>query len=383
MRPVLSSIAIYTVLASTASSACISEVELLTDAAPIVLLVDARTGQTLHQNNVDHRFVPASVTKVMSAFVAFEMIKAGEITENQTFIMSESAGDDWYRTGSTMFLEPGEQVSVDLLLKGITSVSANDASVVLAEGAAGSLEQWTARMNEAARNLGMTQSYFATPNGWPDDGKTFTTANDLAKLGGALIARHPELYARYFGKEGLRHNGFAQANHDPISRVVKGADGIKTGFTSQAGHGFLGSAERDDTRLVMVVAAVETEAQRTKIARDFINWGFDAFDRREMFAEGQSIGVAAVQNGVTGDVGLTAPGPITVAVPKDQSSNMSLSIHYNGPLQAPIKRGETVAHIHLIIDGTTTAKFPLVAAEDVGQAGMFQRIANALRKWFG
>ncbi|MXO83600.1 D-alanyl-D-alanine carboxypeptidase [Altererythrobacter aestiaquae] len=347
------------------------------------MLVDLQSGQTLHADSADRRFIPASITKVMSIFVAFEMLKAGEIRSDQTFTMSEGVADDWYRTGSTMFLEPGEEVSVDLLLRGMASVSANDASTVLAEGAAGSIDDWVARMNAAARDLGMTQSHFATPNGWPDEGKTFTTANDLAKLASALVTRHPELYAQYFGKEGLRHNGFAQANHDPISGVLPGADGIKTGYTGQAGHGFLGSAERDGTRLIMVLGAVETEEQRAKMARDLMNWGFDSFDRRLLFDNGAQIGSIRVQNGAQGNVNVEAASRINLAIPKGSNELASIAIHYEGPLQAPIAVGEVVAHLQIDVAGSPSARVPLVASEDVAEAGPFRRIANAFENWFG
>jgi D-alanyl-D-alanine carboxypeptidase (penicillin-binding protein 5/6) len=355
----------------------------LVDQAPVALLVDLQSGQTLHAQEADRRFVPASITKVMSAFIAFEMLKTGELRELQNFSMSEEAADDWYRTGSTMFLEPGELVSVDTLLRGITSVSANDASVVLAEGALGSVDEWVARMNQTAGELGMTQSHFGTPNGWPDDGRTFTTARDLTKLASALVSRHPELYARYFGRPGFRHNGFAQANHDPISGVVPGADGIKTGYTNQAGHGFLGSAERDGTRLIMVLGAVDSEQERAEIARDLINWGFDGFDRRLLFAKEASVGAAEVQDGEQGSVKLVTASAINVAMPKDTEKAVSLSIQYEGPLQAPIIAGETVAQLQIEVAGMPSARVPLIAAEDVAKAGPLTRIANAIGSWIG
>ncbi len=379
----LANVAACAVLVSTASSACETEAETITYDAPVSLLVDLQSGQTLHADNADRRFIPASITKVMSIFVAFEMLEADDIRSDQTFVMSESVADDWYRTGSTMFLEPGEEVSVDLLLRGMASVSANDAGAVLAEGAAGSIDNWVERMNSAARDLGMAQSHFGTPNGWPDEGKTFTTANDLAKLARALVSRHPQLYAQYFGKEGMRHNGFAQANHDPISGVVPGADGIKTGYTGQAGHGFLGSAERDGTRLIMVLGAVTTEQQRAQMARDLINWGFDGFDRRTLFESGAQIGSLRVQNGERSSIKVEVANRINLAVPTGTNELASITIHYEGPLQAPIVAGETVAHLQIDIAGSPSARVPLSASEDVAEAGTFQRITNAFESWFG
>jgi len=349
--------------------------------APIALLVDAGSGQILFEKEADRRFVPASITKVMSAFVAFELIEQGELDPGQSFTMSEALAEDWYRTGSTMFLEPGELVTVDQLLRGITSVSANDASAVLAVGAAGSIDGWTAMMNTAARKLGMHDSHFATPNGWPDEGKTFTTAYDLAILARILIARHPEKYARYFGKDGLRHNGFAQANHDPISRVVDGADGLKTGFTNQAGHGFLGSAERDGTRLLMVVAAIDYQQDRTRISRELIRWGFDAFDRTKIYSKGDDVAEARVQNGTQNSVALRVSNDIRMAIPKSAPVKPRFAVTYQGPLRAPIMAGEQVARLEMTLNGQKTASTPLIAARDVPKAGFFQRITNAFEAW--
>ena len=281
-----------------------------------------------------------------------------------------------------MFLEPGEMVPVDRLLQGITSVSANDASIVLAEGTAGSVEAWVDRMNATAREIGMRDSHFGTPNGWPDDGKTFTTARDLAILGTRLVKDYPDLYARYFGKEGMRHNGFAQANHDPISGVVAGADGIKTGFTNQAGHGFLGSAEREGTRLLMVLAGIDEESTRARMSRELIEWGFAGFTRQRLFEKSDFVGYARVQNGEKDRVALVAPQRILAAQRKGTQSDIRFSIRYQGPVEAPITAGEDIAYLHMTQDGKRVARIPLAAAEDVNRAGFLRRIANAFEGWF-
>lgn len=349
--------------------------------APVTLLVDVQSGQTLLAENADRRFIPASMTKVMSAFVAFEMLEAGKITLTQEFSLSETAAEDWYRTGSTMFLEPGENVSVDTLLRGITSVSANDASIVLAEGAAGSVNGWTALMNATAQNLGMYNSHFGTPNGWPDDGRTFTTARDLEILAKAMIAQHPERYAAYFGKPGFRHNGYAQANHDPISGVVDGADGIKTGFTNQAGHGFLGSAERNGTRLIMVLGGIDTEPDRAQMARRIMEWGFSGFERRLLYSKGSDVASARVQNGAGSTVQLIAPDAINVVTPTVYNGPIQLNLVYKGPLKSPVIKGEEVAQLEILVEGLPPARVPLVASHTVEKAATFQRITNAFSGW--
>ncbi len=367
---------------SSATTSNQSDGGIVSTAAPVALLFDVQSGQTLFARNADSRFIPASITKVMSALVAFDMIAAGELDTDQTFTFSETAAEEWYRSGSTMFLEPGEEVPVDLLLRGITSVSGNDASVVLAEGAKGSVVQWVDQMNRTAQEIGMTSSHFGTPNGWPDDGRTFTTARDLQRLAQTVITRHPELYAEYFGRPGLSYNGYAQANHDPISGVVEGADGIKTGFTNQAGHGFLGSAERNGSRLIMVVAAIDEESVRADISRKLIEWGFSNFDRKMLFEQGSLVGTARVQNGEANRISLVAADRINFVTRKGAMQPPKLSITYEGPLEAPISQGEQVAHLTISFDGMPPSKVPLLAAEAVGKADAVTRITNAFQNWF-
>ncbi|MGB7407426.1 MAG: D-alanyl-D-alanine carboxypeptidase family protein [Pontixanthobacter sp.] len=349
--------------------------------AQIAMMIDGDTGQVLFAKDANRRFIPASITKIMTAFLAFEMIKSGELRFDQKFALSKGAADDWYRTGSTMFLIPRELTTVDDLLKGIASVSANDGSAALAEGAAGSIDAWTARMNEMARRIGMRDSHFGTPNGWPDAGGTFTTASDLMRLSRLLIQRHPYLYSRYFGRNGMRHNGFAQANHDPISGIVEGADGIKTGYTRQAGHGFVGSAKRAGQRLIMVVAGVDGSPARTQASRDFMEWGFAAFERKSVLRKADIVAYAKVQNGASSSVGLQPRDDVSLALSKGQSGDVRGSVRYAGPLEAPLDAGQSVATLELRQGGKTLASIPLVASDNVAEAGVGQRITNAFREW--
>ncbi|ABC63334.1 D-alanyl-D-alanine carboxypeptidase [Erythrobacter litoralis HTCC2594] len=343
------------------------------------MLVDMASGQTLYARNPDRRFVPASITKVMTAYTAFELMKQGKLAPGTRFTFSEAAADEWYRTGSTMFLDRGSETAVTDLLMGITTVSANDGSIVLAEGAAGSVDNWLDLMNAHADALGMHQSHFGTPNGWPDEGRTFTTARDLVTLAKALITEHPGLYARYFGHRGLRTNGIAQDNYDPITGRIEGADGIKTGFTNQAGWGFLGSAERDGRRLVMVVAASPGMRSRDETARALMEWGFGAFDSRMLFRSGDTVGHARVQDGAEAAVPLMADRDIPVALPENANAEITLRIAYEGPLRAPVEQGEKVAQLAIFVDGREAARVPLAAKKAVAKAGPLQRIANAVR----
>lgn len=349
--------------------------------APIAYLLDASSGQILYARDIDRRFMPASITKVMTTFLAFEWMEEGRLFPQQVYGVRPDTFRKWHRKGSTMFLPADARVTVDDLLHGVTTVSANDGAVVLAEGAAGSVEDWVAAMNAKARDIGMADSHFGNPNGWMDDGKTFVTARDLGTLAQAMVTRHPTKYRHFVGAKGLKYNGIEQRNHDPIIGVVPGADGIKTGYTNQAGFGFLGSAQRDGRRLVMVVAGSPGGRERNAASRQFIEWGFQHFDSRVLFTNGARIASARVQQGGAGEVGLTAAGPVRISVPKGTDPEVSLALRYEGPLQAPIAKGEEVAELIVSIEGMPDHRVPLVASEEVLEATMLQRVFNAMRSW--
>lgn len=349
---------------------------------PIALLVDVTSDQVLFAREADRRFVPASITKVMTLFHAFELIEEGNLDPRQQFQMAPETWEEWYRKGSTMFIGAEDRVLVDDLLMGIANVSANDGSIALAEGQAGSVENWLDGMNSRARALGMTNSHFGTPNGWPDEGRTFTNAFDLVKLAKAIARKHPEKYARYLGRNGFRYNNIAQSNRDPMIGRVKGADGMKTGYTNESGLGYLGSAKRGDQRLVVVVAGTNRQDIRAAAARGLIEWGFAAFDRVQVARQGQLVGSARVQNGDARSVSLETVQPVFVNVPVGSERDVKLSIAYDGPLRAPIAAGSRVATLVVEVPGGEPARIPLVAQDAVGEAGFFTRIWNGIAGWF-
>ena len=346
------------------------------------MLVDITSGQVLHARNPDRRFMPASVTKVMTLYLAFELIETGRLDPAQVFTMSPEVAREWRRKGSTMFLDPGERVTVHDLLLGIANVSANDGAAVLAEGQAGSVAGWTQAMNDAAGKLGMTGSHFGTPNGFPDEGRTFTTANDLVKLARALVSRHRDKFGYYIGRSGFDYKGIAQINHDPLIGRVPGADGIKTGFTNESGFSYLGTAKRDGQRLVLVLAGVENGRLRARLARSYMEWGFSAFDRRRLFPAGAVVGEARVQNGDMRRIDLVAQGPVTINVPRASKGKLVATIRYDGPLRAPIMAGQEVAYLEVTAPGVAPARVPLYAAKSVATAGPLDRIVNAIAGLF-
>ncbi len=348
---------------------------------PIAMLVDLSSGQILHQHNADRRFIPASITKVMTTYLAFDLLDEGTLRRSQRFAVSPEAFRTWRGVGSTMFLGADANPSVAELLRGITTVSANDGSAVLAEGAAGSVEKWAEMMNAKAREIGMTDSFFGTPNGWPDEGRTFVTARDLTVLGQAMVLNHPDKYRQFVGNPSYEYNGIRQPNHDPLLGKLRGADGIKTGFTNEAGYGFLGSAERDGIRLMMVVAGADRASQRNKAARAYMEWGFANFDRRLLFAQDEVIAEAKVQAGSSMSVSLISERDIYATIPKTASGDVAVRLHYNGPLRAPVTAGDTAGYLEVLVDGMPTINVPLIAAENVERAGVLARIANGLTGW--
>lgn len=351
-------------------------------AIPVALLIDLASGQTLYSRDAERRFVPASVTKVMTAYSAFGLIAQGKLSPDTPVTISKEIADQWYGEGSNMFLRAGETVSVEQLLMGITTVSANDASVVLGTMAAGSLDGWLAMMNANAAELGMRDTHFGTPNGWPDEGRTFTSARDLARLAEAMTARYPELYHKYFGHPGMRYRDITQVNHDPVTGVVPGADGIKTGYTRQAGYNFVGSGERNGRRLIMVLAGSPTARMRDQSARALLTWGFDAFQPRVILQADMPVGTAQVQSGAQTSIALRTESEVLASLPGGNSDQLKLSVRYRGPIEAPIAKGQKVAVLRVEIPGQLPHDVPLIANEAVPRANLWQRFRNGVTGLF-
>lgn len=347
--------------------------------APLAYMLDMGSGRVLFQRDANRRFLPASLTKIMTAYVAFEMLAARKLHPDQRFVMSDAAFRQWHQVGSTMFIGRGQSVSVDELLMGIMTVSANDGCIVLAEGAKGSVASFVAEMNATAVRLGMRNSHFGSPNGWPDQGATYTTAQDLALLTQAMIARYPAYYRRYVGHAEMTFNGIRQSNHVPVLGSVAGADGVKTGFTNEAGFGFVGSAARDGRRLVMVVGGYDQPWRRARESRAFLEWGFRDWRVEPLFRQNQVVGSARVQGGSALRVPLQAPLRyyLTMA-PGEHHGKIALTLRYEGPLQAPLRSGQTVGTLRVSVTGEPPRDLPLVAAVDVRQASGWERLRNGL-----
>jgi D-alanyl-D-alanine carboxypeptidase (penicillin-binding protein 5/6) len=361
-------------------------------AAPVAYMVDLSSGAVLYAKDPDRRIPPASMAKMMTTHMAFRMIKRGEAKMGQMCQVRPETWRQWHgpAAGSTMFLSPGEQVSVENLLHGIVTLSGNDATVVLAECLAGTEQAFAAQMNQEAKRLGMANSNFGNTNGWPDEGVTFTTARDLAKLAAATIQEAPDLYKTFYqrkeftwGKTLGAGAPITQGNRNPLLGRVSGADGLKTGHTAEAGYGFTGSAEQGGRRIVMVVAGLSSFNQRIEESVKFMDWGFRAWKAQPLFNAGEKVAKAQVQKGGDNEVQLVAPRSIAVTLPSGAAGNIKVKVVYNGPIKAPIAKGQHVADLVVSTPDTPPQTMPLVAAEAVGEAGFFGRIWNGITSLFG
>jgi serine-type D-Ala-D-Ala carboxypeptidase (penicillin-binding protein 5/6) len=361
-------------------------------AAPVAYLKDLSSGAVLYAKDADRRMPPASMAKMMTTHIAFDLIKKGKLSLEKICQVRPEVWQQWHgpAAGSTMFLSPGEQVSVRNLLHGIVTLSGNDASVVLGECISGTEPAFVALMNAEAKRLGMTNSHFGNTMGWPDGGVTFTTARDLARLAEATIQTTPDLYRQFYtqteftwGRTLGAGAPITQGNRNPLLGRVSGADGLKTGHTQEAGYGFTGSAEQNGRRLVMVVAGLTSFNQRIEESVKFMNWGFRAWQARPLFSKGERVGTAQVQLGDEGEVGLVAPRNLAVTFPAGiASENMRVKVSYRGPVKAPIAAGQHVADLVVTTGDTPPQVMPLVAAQAVGEAGFFDRIWAGLTSFF-
>lgn len=351
-------------------------------AAPIAYMVDLSSGAELYARDADRRIPPASMAKMMTVLVAFDMIDSGKVSKDKKIRVREDTWREWNNRGSSMFLGVNEQVSVGQLLHGVVTLSGNDASVVLAQGLAGSEQAFVGMMNEKARAIGMKNSHFGNANGWPDEGVTYVTARDLATLAKATFEEHPALYNEFYGQHEFTWQGIKQPNRNPLIGKVQGSDGLKTGHTEEAGYGFTGSAQQNGRRLVEVIAGLDSYNGRIKEAVSFMEWGFGAWTTKPLFEKGAQVATAAVQQGGSRSVPLVAPRNLAVTLPATQGGDYKLSVQYEGPLKAPIAQGAKVAELIVTTADGSMQRMPLVAGEEVGEAGVFARIWNGFLSLF-
>ena len=350
--------------------------------APHAVLMDGETGLVLFEKDARLPMEPASMTKIMTASLVFDQIRSGAISLDTQFTVSEEA---WRRGGSasgssTMFLEVGSKVSVGDLLKGVIIQSGNDACIVLAEGIAGSETAFADMMTARARELGLSSATFKNATGWPHPEHKIS-AIDLARLSQYVISEYPEFYDIYSQRD-FMWNGINQSNRNPLLGKFTGADGLKTGFTESSQYGLVGSAQRADRRIIMVLNGLESNSLRTSESLRVMDAAFSGFGVYNLYAAGDIAGQSEVFMGKSDAVDLTTAKPIAIGLYKPLRDKMRVTIQYNGPIAAPIQKGDEIAKLVVSIPEKPDQIFPLIAAETVERKGAIARALTALKSKF-
>lgn len=347
--------------------------------AQFAILKDATTGEVLFEKQSDQPMTPSSMTKLMTVYIALERIKEGKLKLEDTFTVSEKA---WRIQGSKMFVELGNNIKVEDLLKGIIIQSGNDACIVVAEGIAGSEQAFAVIMNETAKRLGMKESHFLNSSGWPEEGHVMS-ARDLATLAGHLIKDFPEAYP-LFSETSFTYHGITQGNRNLLLYKNIGVDGLKTGHTEAAGYGITVSGKRGNRRLIVVINGLKSEKERADEAAKLLQYGFSAFENYQLFAKGEVMGEADVWYGTAKTVPLVADDTVVATLPR-ASSELALkeakaTIKYNGPIHAPINAGDKIAELELVLKGQPPRVLPLYAKESVEGLSFVGRVMHSLQK---
>ena len=337
-------------------------------AAEQAILLDYETGQVLYEKNADQRMPTSSMSKVMTMYVVFEALKDGRMRLEDTLPVSEKA---WRKGGSKMFVEAGERVEVEKLIKGVVVQSGNDATIVLAEGLAGSEDAFAVALNSEAEKLGMDDSHFVNASGWPHP-EHYSTARDLAKLAIALIREYPQFYDYYSIKE-FTYNDITQKNRNPLLYRNIDVDGIKTGHTEVAGYGLIASGERNGRRIVLVINGLDNERARAEESARLIEWGFRGFENLSLFQEGETVEQAPVLLGQDETVPLVADQEVKLTLPSSKKHKIEVSVHYKAPVPAPVEAGTQLATLRVSMPGMPNQEFPLYAGEPVNKLGLLTR----------
>jgi D-alanyl-D-alanine carboxypeptidase (penicillin-binding protein 5/6) len=332
------------------------------------LLIDSASGLPLAEKNPDAKVEPASLTKLMTAYIAFSAIKEGRLTMGQQLPVSEKA---WKAEGSRMFLDPKKPAKVEDLLQGMIVQSGNDACIVLAEAIAGSEESFAGLMNQMAKKLGMTATHYVNATGLPHPQHT-TTARDLSKLAGALIRDYPDNYKIYSMKE-FAYNGISQPNRNRLLFMDPSVDGVKTGHTESAGYCLIASAKREQRRLLSVVLGTGSDSARAMESQKLLNYGFQFFETVKLYPANQAVSSLRIYKGRGSEVKAGFTSDFHVTVPRGTSKNIQAQLITQQPLLAPVKRGQRLGTLRLTVDGQPVGDYPLQALEDIDVSGILGR----------
>ncbi len=341
------------------------------------LLLDVTSGQAIASRNPQERIEPASLTKLMTAYIAFTALKDRSLALGQTIRVSERA---WHAGGSRMFIEPRKPVTVEELLHGLIIQSGNDASIALAEAVAGSEPAFVERMNREAGRLGMADTKFTNSSGMPGPGH-YSTARDLALITSTLIRDYPEYYKLYSERE-YRYNDITQRNRNQLLWLDPNVDGVKTGHTESAGYCLIASAQRGGRRLVSVVIGTVSERLRARESQKLLNFGFQSYDALRLYQKGDAIGKLQVWKGSERELKAGVAADLYVTVPKGSADKLQAELVSQQPLIAPVGAGQRVATLRVSHEGKPLAEYPVIALESVAAAGFLSRAWDSMRLWF-
>ena len=341
------------------------------------MLADVSSGQILASDRPDERFEPASLTKIMTAYLVFQALKEKKLTLDKTVPVSEKA---WKASGSRMFIEPNRPVSVDELIRGMIVQSGNDACIALAESIGGSEDVFAQMMNREAQRLGMKNSNFVNSNGLPNP-QHYSSARDIYLLAAALIRDFPAEYSTYYSIKEYRYNNITQMNRNRLLWLDPIVDGMKTGYTEAAGYCLVSSSKRGPRRLMSVLLGSTSESARAQESQKLLNWGFQFFDAVKLYDKTQAVKSIQVWKGTASEVKAGFTSDMYVTVPKGQADKLKADLLAQQPLQAPITQGQKIGMMRVTLEGKPVGEYPVVALESVGVAGVFGRAWDTLRLW--
>jgi serine-type D-Ala-D-Ala carboxypeptidase (penicillin-binding protein 5/6) len=373
--------ALHALIFAFLSSALFAQQPAIPNAPPIAakayVLADFNSGQLLVSQNPNQRIEPASLTKLMTAYITFGALRQKILKLDQVVPVSTRA---WKSEGSRMFIEPNKPVIIEELLKGMIVQSGNDACIALAEAVAGSEEVFAQVMNREAQRLGMKNTNFVNSTGLPHP-QHYTTAYDLSLLARALIRDFPEYYPYYSIKE-YRYNNITQSNRNRLLWVDPTVDGMKTGYTENAGYCLITSAHRGPRRLVAVVLGTSSESMRATESQKLVNYGFQFYDTVRLYEKGQAVSAVRVWKGSTNAIKAGFPYDLYLSVPKGVGEKLKARVETQQPLLAPVAAGQNIGVLRVELDGKPYGEFPVVALEEAPLAGIFGRGWDSLRLLF-
>ncbi|WP_322419175.1 D-alanyl-D-alanine carboxypeptidase family protein [Mesorhizobium huakuii] len=357
-----------------------AQAQLFETKATQAFMIDADTGTVLFSKDADKPIPPASMAKLMTMEVVFNAIKSGRLKLDDTFVVSENA---WRKGGapsgtSTMFAKLKSAIRLEDLIQGVTVQAANDGCIVIAEGMAGSEDNFAAQMTERARQIGLKTSTFVNSTGLPADGQR-TTVRELALLALHLWRDYPDFY-RYYGLKDFTWNKISQKNRNPLLAMDIGADGLAVGASEASGFGIVASVSHNGTRVIMAMSGLANDKERAEEARKLLDWGARSFEKTEIFARDEVVGEAQVFGGARSGVTLKAKGPIDIFLPITNRDKLTARIVYTGPVAAPVEEGQPVGALRVWIGDTLSQETPLFAAESIGVGTLPQRALDAVKE---